>query len=290
MRMYDNDRPRQKRGGSFLIALLIAAFAFFMYFTQTEINPITGEKQQVALTTDQEIKLGLQSAPKMAAQMGGEISSKDPRFQEVQRIGKLILSKTQAKKGPWQFKFHLLADDKMINAFALPGGQIFITLGLLNKLQTEGQLAGVLAHEMGHVIQRHSAQQMAKGQLGQLLVMATGIGADNESNRGYQAAMIASVVNQMSQLRYGRKDELEADQWGLKLMEETGYHPSAMIEVMKILEKASSEIHQPEFLLTHPYPEHRIKMITTYLKKHPPSPHLTEGRKLKDIFYQPRIF
>ncbi len=277
--------PGQRRGGSLLMALIIATVAFFMYFTQTEQNPITGEKQRVALTPDQEIRLGLQSAPQMAAKMGGEVPSSDPRSREVQQIGQEILSRSKANRGPWKFKFHLLADSKTVNAFALPGGQIFITLGLLNKLQTEAQLAGVLAHEMGHVIQRHSAQQMAKGQLGQLLIMATGMGVGNsDSNSGYQAAMIASVVNQMMQLRYGRKDELEADQWGLDLMEEAGYDPRAMIEVMRILEKASPGGSQPEMLLTHPYPEHRIAKISAYLKENPPGPNLTEGRNLQDIF------
>ncbi len=277
--------PGQRRGGSLLMALIIAAVALFMYFTQTEENPITGEKQRVAITPAQEIKLGLQSAPQMAAKMGGEVSTNDPRTREVQQIGQEILSRSKANRGPWQFKFHLLADSQTVNAFALPGGQIFITLGLLNKLQTEAQLAGVLAHEMGHVIQRHSAQQMAKGQLGQLLIMATGMGAgSNDSNSGYQAAMVASVVNQMMQLRYGRKDELEADQWGLALMEQAGYDPRAMIEVKRNLEKASPGGKQPEMLLTPPYPEHRIDKISAYLKENPPKSNLTEGRNLQDVF------
>src|SRR5262249_43340445 len=157
---------------------------------------------------------------------------------------------------------------KTINAFALPGGQIFITLGLLNQLETEAQLAGVLAHETGHVIERHSAQQMAKGQLGQILVMATGVGAGDAThpNRAQQAAAIATVVNQVTQLHYGRKDELQADEWGLLLMAEAGYNPEAMLEVMQILEKSVPGGHTPEMLQTHPYPEHRMTQIRAYLK------------------------
>jgi predicted Zn-dependent protease len=252
-----------------MIGLLIAIVALVMYFSQTEKNPITGEAQRVSITPSQEIQLGLQSAPVMAAKMGGEVSKSDSRSQRVQTIGNRILQQSRAKKGPWKFQFHLLNDAKTINAFALPGGQIFITLGLYNELQTDSQLAGVLAHEMGHVIQRHSAQQMAKGQLGQLLVTAVGVGASDSSNRGYQAAMIANVVNQMMQLRYGRKDELEADRWGLELMSESGYNPEAMIQVMEILKKAAPRGHTPEMLLTHPYPENRIEKIKEYLKQHP---------------------
>lgn len=288
MGLFDLQNGRNGRGSPLIIALIIAMVGFFMYLTNTEENPITGAKQHVSLTPDQEIRLGLQSAPEMAAKMGGEIPSSDPRAQEVQRIGQEIVSRTEAHRGPWHFQYHLLADSKTINAFALPGGQIFITLGLFDKLETEAQLAGVLAHETGHVIQRHAAQQMAKGELGQILVMATGIGVSdpNNPNRGQQAAAIASVVNQVSQLHYGRKDELEADQWGLLLMSEAGYNPKAMLEVMKILEKEAPGGHKPEMLLTHPYPEHRIEYIKAYLEKHPASANLTEGRDLKKILNQ----
>lgn len=276
--------PGARRGSPIIIALLIAAFAFFTYLSQSEKNPVTGEKQRVSISPEQEIGLGLQAAPQMAAQMGGEVTANDPRTQEVKKIGQEIIKGSIAHKGPWMFQFHLLADNKTINAFALPGGQVFITLGLLNLLQTEGQLAGVLAHETGHVIQRHSAQQMAKSQLGQMLILATGVAATDSNNpqRGRQAAMIAGLVNQTVQLRYGRKDELEADQWGMKLMTQAGYHPKAMIEVMHILEKATPKGHTPEMLLTHPYPEHRIEQINAYLKSNPAAMNLTEGRDLKN--------
>jgi predicted Zn-dependent protease len=283
---YRNDGSRSSGcGPRVLIALLIAIVGFFMYMTNTEVNPVTGAKQHVTLTPEQEVRLGIQSAPEMAAQMGGEVSASDPRTQEVQRIGKSIVEHSEASHSPWHFHYHLLADTKTVNAFALPGGQVFITLGLLNKLQTEAQLAGVLAHETGHVIERHSAQQLAKGQLGQMLVLATGVGASGDSSRqGYQAAMIASVVNQMAQLRYSRTDELQADQWGLKLMEKAGYTPKAMIEVMQILEKEGNRRgHSPEMLMSHPYPEKRIEAIKAYLEKNPPNPQLTEGRNLRDV-------
>lgn len=273
-----------RRGPSpLLIALLIAAFGLFMFYFQTEKNPITGEKQHIRISPEQEIRLGIQSAPEMAAQMGGEIPSSDPRTQEVQKMGQYILDNSVAHQGPWKFKFHLLADAKTINAFALPGGQIFITLGLYNQLQTEAQLAGVLSHEMGHVIERHAAEQMAKGELGQLLITATGVGMSdpNNPNRGYMGMAIANIVNQMTQLHYSRSDELEADLWGIRLLMEAGYNPKAMIEVLNILEKSAPRGEQPEMLLTHPYPENRKKQIEDYLRKHPPTGQYTEGKKLK---------
>lgn len=269
--------------GRLIIALLIALFGWFMYMHNVEENPITKERQHVSITPAEEVKLGLESAPEMAREMGGEVPSSDPRAKEVQYIGQYLVSHTIAKNSPWKFQFHLLADEKTVNAFALPGGQIFITLGLLNRMQTEAQLAGVLGHEMGHVIERHAAEQMATGQLGQILTVAVGTAASSDqSNSGYQ---IAAVVNKVIQLRYSRNDESEADTWGLKLMSDSGFDPRAMLEVMKVLKEASggggegSEIFQ-----THPNPDLRIKQIEAYLVKNPPATGLTEGRNLSEIF------
>lgn len=269
--------------GRLIAALLIAAIGYFTYLSQVQENPVTGEKQHVSLSPDQEIKLGLQSAPEMAAQMGGEIDKSDPRYREVERLGNNLTSHTVAQKSPWKFQFHVLADDQTVNAFALPGGQIFITLGLLNQLKTEAQLAGVLSHEMGHVIQRHSAEQMAKSQLGQSLIMAVGAGVSDPNNPSYgmQAAALASMVNQMIQLRYSREDESEADIWGVKLMEEAGYDPQAMIEVMEILKAAGGSSNQIEMFQTHPNPDLRMRNIREYLQQHPSEEGLKEGQRLQ---------
>lgn len=274
-------------GGRLILAAIIAIIGLVMYFSHSQINPVTGEKQHISLSPSQEIRLGLQSAPAMAQKMGGELPSSDPRTQEVQRVGQLIVLQTEANKGPWKFKFHLLNDPKTVNAFALPGGQVFITLGLLNKLQTEAQLAGVLGHEMGHVIERHSAQQMAKGDLGNILVVAFGTAASDPRQGGANNAMvIASVVNQMVQLRYSRKDESQADTWGIKLMQELGYDPKAMIEVLEILKAQGGKGGStPEMFQTHPDPDLRIKQIKEQLTEHPPRPGLSEGRNLKDVLH-----
>ncbi len=273
MGMFDPGQYRGPQQSFFstrlFLAIGIAIVAFIMYFAQNQENPVTGKTQFVSLSPAEEVKLGLASAPSMARKMGGEVPVSDKRAQEVQRIGKILTETTEAKKGPWKFQFHLLADTKTVNAFALPGGQIFITLGLYEKLQNAAQLAGVLSHEMGHVIERHSAQQMAKGQLGQLLVVAVGVGASDEQRSSQSAMMVATVVNQAIQLRYSRKDESEADIWGLKLMTEAGFDPRAMIAVMKILQATSGRGYTPEFLQSHPHPEHRIEQIEAYLKQHP---------------------
>lgn len=281
-----NPNPNQR--GRFIFRLIaalgIALVGWLMYMNQVEENPVTGEKQHVAVSPDQEIRLGLESAPVMSREMGGEVSANDPRAKEVQRMGNFLVSHTLAKNSPWKFQFHLLSDTKTVNAFALPGGQIFITLGLLNKLQTEAQLAGVLSHEMGHVIERHTAEQMAHNKLGQTLVVAFGTAASHDASSN--AYMAAAVVNQMLQLRYSRKDESEADLWGVKLMTQAGFDPRAMIEVMKILKASSGGSQSLEIFQTHPNPDLRMEEIEAYLKKYPPASNLSEGRKLKNIFEQ----
>src|SRR5207237_9780612 len=132
----------------------------------------------------------------------------------------------------------------------------------------------------GHVVERHSAQQIEKGKLGQELVLATGVAASNRQH-GYEAAMVASMVNQMTQLRFSREDESQADACGLRFMTEAGYDPRAMIDVMKILQDASKGNRQPEFLATHPDPGNRIEAIQRWLKEHPDlAKNLTRGKKL----------
>jgi beta-barrel assembly-enhancing protease len=282
------DTPSRGSGfkGRLIGAILLALIGWAMYMSQVEENPVTGERQHVAISPDQEVRLGLETAPEMSREMGGELPAYDRRTQIVQRLGKTLVDNTQAKKSPWKFQFHLLADNETVNAFALPGGQIFITLGLFNRLDNEAELTGVLSHEMGHVIERHTAQQMATSQLGQWLVVAVATGTNDSDSYGTNSTpfMIASLVNQMIQLRYSRQDESQADTWGLKLMEEIGFNPRAMIDVMEILKAAGGRGAPLAIFQTHPDPDLRIQQIKAYLTEHPPPPNLTVGRKLKDLY------
>jgi predicted Zn-dependent protease len=244
-----------------IIGLFVAIGALISYYSMNQDNPITGEKQHIGITTDQEIALGLQAAPQMAQQYGGEIQDAEI-LAGVREIGNRIVQQSKASGSPYRFEFHVLADDQTVNAFALPGGQVFITVGLLKLLQTKGQLAGVLAHEIGHVITRHSAEQIAKQELTQGLtggaVIAT-YDPNNPSSSG--SAQVAMLIGNLVNLKYGRDDELEADKWGVKLMSEAGYDPNAMKGVMKILGEAAGRQGTPEFFSTHPNPENRIAQI-----------------------------
>jgi predicted Zn-dependent protease len=153
-------------------------------------------------------------------------------------------------------------DTKTVNAFALPGGQIFITEALLSRLETRGQLAGVLGHEIGHVIGRHSAARIETGKLFGGLAQAGGVAS------GSQAGMnISSMVANVFVMKYGREDELESDRLGLLLMARSGYDPRSLMGVMEILRTASGGSKQPEFMSTHPDPGNRIEQIKSTLQQ-----------------------
>ncbi|HVX11636.1 MAG TPA: M48 family metallopeptidase [Pirellulales bacterium] len=255
------DRQPQFPLGRLLIAGVIALISIVSYLGTRSTNELTGEVQHVSMSVQQEIGMGLQAVPEMEAQYGGEAS--DPRGRAlVTKVGQRLVEHSVAAKSHYKFHFHLLADPRTINAFALPGGQVFITEGLFRHLKTEGQLAGVLGHEIGHVIERHSAQQLAKSRLTEGLTGAAVIASYDPNNpRSRETAAVAAAIGQLVNLRYGRGDELQADEWGVKLTASAGYDPRAMIGVMEILEEAAHGAEPPEFFSTHPNPEHRLKRI-----------------------------
>lgn len=238
-----------------IIGLVVAGFSLFSYLASSQYNPVTGEDQHVSLTPEQEIALGLQSAPELIQEFGGEYQ--DPQVQEaVDSIGFDIVDHSVAQDTPWQFEFTVLDDPDTVNAFALPGGQVFVTTALLSRLDTEDEVAGVLAHEIVHVLARHSAQQIAKSQLTNGLVGAVGV-ASGQASAAQTAAMIGQLIN----MSYGRGDESQSDEFGVCLMLQAGYDPEGMVQVMQVLQEASGGNSQPEFLSTHPNPDNRIRNI-----------------------------
>ncbi len=259
--------PTRTRGrgggcsGRLLMAAAIAAFTLFSYFSSRQDNPVTGETQYIDITPQQEIALGLEAAPQMAAEFGGlDENAQDQAI--VDEIGNRLVQNSPAGSSPYQFEFHLLDDDQTINAFALPGGQIFITRALYDKLQTEGELAGVLGHEIGHVVARHSAEHIAKAKLTEGLTGAAVIAAyDPENPSSASRAQIAVLIGQLITLRYGREDELESDYLGVCFINDSGYDPNELVRVMEVLASASTGERPPEFFSTHPKPENSVQRI-----------------------------
>lgn len=257
-------RRRMGRGGGsgrILIAIVIAVASLITYFSARQYNPVTDEVQHIDLSIEDEIALGLQAAPHMADQYGGLHADQQAQAL-VDEVGQRIVGQSAAGSTDYQFEFHLLAEPEVVNAFALPGGQIFITAGLLNLLDSEAQLAGILAHEVGHVVGRHSAEQMAKARLTEGLTGAAVLAAYDPENPGsVGTAQMAQLIGGLINMRFGREDEIESDRLGVRFMVEAGYDPRAMIRVMEILAEAGGPNRQPEFFSTHPNPDRRIENI-----------------------------
>ena len=254
------------RRGHLLLGLLIAAISLISYYSVRQQNPITGATQHITMDTDQEVALGLQSAPQMAEQMGG-LDPSDEVQRLVQKVGEHVVQGSEAHGTPYQFHFYALSDPQTVNAFALPGGPVFITRGLLDRLENEAELAGVLGHEAGHVVGRHTAEQIARSRLAQGLIGAAGVAGANDQNSGERSAAMAAFVAQMVSLRYGRHDEIQADTLGMRFMSEAGYDPRALIQVMRILSEATGPGRQPEFLSTHPDPGNRSGIIQAAIER-----------------------
>ncbi|MFN8429730.1 MAG: M48 family metalloprotease [Spirosomataceae bacterium] len=251
-----------------IIGVVMALMAVLSYYSKTQENPLTGEKQQVSLSPPEEVAMGLQSAPQMAAEYGGlypdnaiQLKAQSVGNKVLDEFNKYVLQNGHAN--PYRFEFHVLRDPETINAFALPGGQVFITAGLLSKLKSDDQLAGVLGHEIGHVVYRHSSEQMAKTEFYQGLA-----GAATAAAGDMNTAQIANYVAQVKLMKFGRDDELESDEFGIKFMIKAGYDPNAMIEVMEILAAAGGGADRDEFMSTHPSPANRIQKIKEHIEKY----------------------
>jgi predicted Zn-dependent protease len=261
--------------GRLIIALIIVAFAAVSYYSKPgDVNQVTGETERVALTEEaDEIQFGLQAAGEMVDQFGGPSADVDAQ-RRVRTVGTRLLDaldrdlQAHGRHDPYREAFHLtlLADPQTINAFALPGGPVFITEGLYRRLQTNGQLAGVLGHEIGHVLSRHSNKQLARQGLFQGIAGAVGV-----LGGSYSSAQMGQMISSVISTSYGRDAELEADKWGVRLAGLAGYDPRAMIGVMKILDEASGGGGQPEFLSTHPKPANRMEYIKSVIAEEYPN-------------------
>ncbi|MFP4323913.1 MAG: M48 family metalloprotease [Anaerolineales bacterium] len=238
-----------------LIGAIIAIGSVVSYFVSQQYNPITDEDQHISITRQQEIALGMESEPQLIQEFGG-LAPDDTAQQRVDRIGTHLVNNSLADDTEWAFEFHVLDAPDMVNALALPGGPVFITTGMLSRLEGEDALAGVLAHEMAHILARHSAERIAQSDLTNGLVGAVAV-ASNEASAAQTAALVGQLIN----MDYSREDETQADTLGVCIMMEAGYDPQGLVQVMQVLAEISQENRQPEFLSTHPNPDNRIEDI-----------------------------
>ncbi len=257
-------------------------------------NPATGERAFLLYSWEEEKKMGAEAAAGLAEQFGGEVEATIPSGY-VSEVGMKLTQGVEEGVPPLDWEFTLLNTD-VINAFALPGGKIFFTRGLAERLSDEAEMAGVLGHEIGHVTARHGNQRISK-QIGfnALLVgaaVAVGVSdSDSEVSKYGQVAIPGLAIGgNLVMLKYGRDDESEADMLGMRYMERAGYDPSGQLRVMEVLEAASEGSARPiEWLATHPFPETRIDRINEILNEQYPQAGNPEVYVINSEEYQRRM-
>jgi predicted Zn-dependent protease len=239
-----------------VLLLLIAGLSFLAGCAS---NPITGEEEMMFdRDYHHDVNLGKEVAPQVEKELKGKIPDQ-PLQDYINGVGHKI---TRFSHNP-DFDFNFVAvNDKSVNALALPGGRIYITKGLLLKLENESQLAGILAHETVHVVARDTENMMSKqAGLGVLFVLA----ATQAQNQGEVVA--ADIALQLVSLKYSREDERTADLGGMDYMFRAGYNPNGMVETMQILQK-EDERDPSDFFSTHPSPENRIDYLRARAQTH----------------------
>lgn len=227
-------------------------------------NAATGRSQFLPLSWEEELEIGAQAAPEFIEQSGGELP--DQRVVNyISDLGARLAAQSEMPDIDWEF--HVL-DSQVINAFALPGGKVFMSRGLIQKMDNEAQLAGVLGHEIGHVTARHGNERMGKAMLAQGLILAVGVGSAVSDSEWMQMLGVGTAAGgQLFLLKYSRSNELEADALGVRYMSKLGYNPVGQVQVMEILREASGGSSQPEWLSTHPASDTRISALEAIITK-----------------------
>lgn len=245
------------------IALIILS-VFFTFFAGCAVNPVTGEKQ-VMLYGDEvsdDIAMGKQASEAINNDLGidpeeGKYNVPLGMANYVNYVGQKIAGVSHSPDLNWHYT---VIEDESVNAFALPGGYIYITTGMLKNLETEAQLAAILAHETLHVTARHSAADMSR----QTLIGAAISIATNEDTASAMRAV--KTIAQLENLGYSRKQEKQADLYGLDYLVRAGYDPYAMAETMEILDELNKS-RSLEFFSTHPNPANRRDLILEKIRE-----------------------
>ncbi|MEO8139841.1 MAG: M48 family metalloprotease [Gemmatimonadota bacterium] len=244
-------RPALRGAVALFLALALATCAR---------NPVTGKNELSLVSESQEISMGREYAGQVTQEMGVYPDSGVQRY--VSRLGKELAAGTERPALPWTFT---VMDDPTVNAFALPGGFIFVTRGILTHMNSEAELATVVGHEIGHVTARHSVQQMTRQQIAQIGMMAGAIASDKIAQN---LGLISQVVGILS-LKYSRDDESQADGLGFRYSLNDGYDVRKMVDMFGILQRISAQAGQriPEWQSTHPDPGNRIEATKARLAR-----------------------
>ncbi|MCB2186654.1 MAG: M48 family metalloprotease [Deltaproteobacteria bacterium] len=252
--------------------LAVGGLALLVLAAACVRNPVTGENELSFMGEAEEIALGIDNYPK-TTQMNNGLPADDPGLQSyVSQVGSNLASHSHRPALPWAFN---VVNSSEINAFALPGGKISFTRGILTKMNSEDEMAFVMGHEIGHVAARHSAQQYTKGVLISAALAGVGVALSDSDWQGVGLA-VSGVAGQLLLLSYSRDMERQADDLGMNYMAGANYNPKATLQVFQIFQ--SQEKSEPgmiqAWLSSHPLTSERINLAQQQILQF--SPRLTE--------------
>ena len=262
------------------VILLLAAWAF----TQSAAGPEFPNPGNPHMSRESQRKLGLQAAAQVYQQMP-VLPDSSPETQYIRQLGHKLVS-TIPSQYSWPFEFHVVAQ-KEINAFALPGGPMFVNIGTITAAANEAQLAGVMAHEMSHVYMQHSAKQAGKVQTTNVVAGIAGavLGGTVGSKGGGMVGQLGEAGIQMGaqglMLKYSRTDESQADAVGAVILHKAGYNPQAMADFFKTLESQGGS--PPQWLSDHPNPGNREQAIEKEIKNWAPRQYVADNPNFHKI-------
>jgi len=236
---------------SFFSVILLA------WLAACSVNPVTGDRELILVSGEQEVAMGEQNYGPMQQSQGGQ-HDVDPALTEYVRSIGGQLADTSGVPLPYEF---VVLNNSVPNAWALPGGKIAVNRGLLTELESEAELAAVLGHEIVHAAGRHTAKQMSRGLLMQGLVVATSV-ATNDSSYGNLAVGGASAVAQLTLMKYGRNAELESDKYGMRYLSKAGYDPQGAVALQETFVRLSEGRDQDwlsGLLASHPASQERVR-------------------------------
>ncbi|MCL4836400.1 MAG: M48 family metalloprotease [Thermoanaerobaculia bacterium] len=241
------------------------------------VNPATGQRQLAMMGEAQEVEMGRQADREISGAFG---LYEDPELQAyVDRIGRELAARTERPNLPWQIR---VVDDPVVNAFALPGGFLYVTRGILAHVNSEAEMAAVIGHEIGHVTGRHSVEQMSKAQLANVGLAVAMIASEDVRQFGEVAQLGLNLLF----LKFSRDDEREADDLGLRYVVNAGYDPREMLGVFQTLDRVSAVAggeRLPNWLATHPNPEDRGQRLAAQIAALPPE-RQASGRVERDAY------
>lgn len=227
-------------------------------------NPATGKTQLNIIGESQEIEMGRAADQQIVGQYG--LYPDDRLAKYVEDLGQRMAADSERPELPWTFR---VLDDPVINAFALPGGYIYVTRGILSHMTSEAELVSVLGHEIGHVTARHGVNRLSKQQLAGL---GLGVGAIFAPEVARAVGDLAQAGVQLLFLKYGRDDERQADELGFRYANYIGSNPRGFVEMFDMLSRSSQAAggdRLPGYLSTHPEPEERRTTAKQWLQEVP---------------------